>query len=53
MIEGVNSIMMYLIYCKNFCKCHNVSLAQQFKKIFLKKKKPRRKRCVPEKLRQA
>jgi hypothetical protein len=25
MMEGVNSTM---IYCKNFCKCHNVLLAQ-------------------------
>jgi hypothetical protein len=24
MMEGVNSVMIYLIYCKNFCKCHNV-----------------------------
>jgi hypothetical protein len=24
MVEGVNSSMIYLIYCKNFCKCHNV-----------------------------
>jgi hypothetical protein len=23
-MEGVNSSMIYLIYCKNFCKCHNV-----------------------------
>jgi hypothetical protein len=22
--DGVNSVMIYLIYCKNFCKCHNV-----------------------------
>jgi hypothetical protein len=22
--RGVNSSMIYLIYCKNFCKCHNV-----------------------------
>jgi hypothetical protein len=22
--EGVNSSMIYLIHCKNFCKCHNV-----------------------------
>jgi hypothetical protein len=22
--KRVNSIMIYLIYCKNFCKCHNV-----------------------------
>jgi hypothetical protein len=21
---GVNSTMIFLIYCKNFCKCHNV-----------------------------
>jgi hypothetical protein len=26
MVEGMNSNIMYLIYCKNFCKCHNVSL---------------------------
>jgi hypothetical protein len=24
MVEGVNLSMIYLIYCKNFCKCHNV-----------------------------
>jgi hypothetical protein len=23
MMEGVNSAMIYLIYCKNFCKWHN------------------------------
>jgi hypothetical protein len=23
--RGVNSSMIYLIYCKNFCKCHTVS----------------------------
>jgi hypothetical protein len=23
---GVNSSMIYLIYCKNLCKCHNASL---------------------------
>jgi hypothetical protein len=23
-VEGVNSGMIYLIYCKNFCKCRNV-----------------------------
>jgi hypothetical protein len=22
--RGVHSSTMYLIYCKNFCKCHNV-----------------------------
>jgi hypothetical protein len=26
---GRNSTMIYLIYCKNFCKCHNVSPTQQ------------------------
>jgi hypothetical protein len=24
-VEGVNSCMMYLIHCKNLCKCYNVS----------------------------
>jgi hypothetical protein len=23
-MEGVNSSVMYLIHCKNFCKCPNV-----------------------------
>jgi hypothetical protein len=23
-VEGVNSSMIYLVYCKNLCKCHNV-----------------------------
>jgi hypothetical protein len=26
MVEGVNSRMMYLIHCKDFCKCYNVPL---------------------------
>jgi hypothetical protein len=25
-VEGVNSSMIYLIHCKNFCKCYNVLL---------------------------
>jgi hypothetical protein len=24
MVQGVNSSMIYLIYCKNICKCYNV-----------------------------
>jgi hypothetical protein len=24
MVEEVNSSIIYLIYCKNICKCHNV-----------------------------
>jgi hypothetical protein len=24
MVEEVNSSMIYLIYCKNFCECYNV-----------------------------
>jgi hypothetical protein len=24
MVEGMNSIIIFLIFCKNFCKCHNV-----------------------------
>jgi hypothetical protein len=23
--EGVNPSMIYLMHCKNFCKCHNVT----------------------------
>jgi hypothetical protein len=38
MIEGVNSTMIYLVYCKNFCKWHSVPLAQ-------KKKKTNKKAC--------
>jgi hypothetical protein len=26
MVEAVNSCMIYVIYCKNFGKCHNVPL---------------------------
>jgi hypothetical protein len=33
--RGVNSTMIYLIHCKNFCKCHNVP--QPIKKILLLK----------------
>jgi hypothetical protein len=33
---GMNSSMIYLIYCKNFCKCHNVPLPNTIKKIILK-----------------
>jgi hypothetical protein len=32
---GVNSTMVHLIYCKNFCKCHNAPPAN--KKKILKK----------------
>jgi hypothetical protein len=24
MMEKMNASMIYLIYCKNFCKCHSV-----------------------------
>jgi hypothetical protein len=24
-VEGVNSSMIYLMHCKNLCKCYNVS----------------------------
>jgi hypothetical protein len=24
MVKGINSIVIYLIYCKNLCKCHNI-----------------------------
>jgi hypothetical protein len=32
MVEGMNSNMMYLIYCKNFCKYHNVTPPSTTKK---------------------
>jgi hypothetical protein len=28
MMEGVNSSIISMIYCKNLCTCHNVPLAQ-------------------------
>jgi hypothetical protein len=30
---GVNSSMIYLVYCKNFCKCHNVLHPEEHQKI--------------------
>jgi hypothetical protein len=37
MMEGVNSTMIYLVYYKNFYKCHNGPLAQPFKKLKINK----------------
>jgi hypothetical protein len=34
---GANSNMIYLIYCKNFCKCHNLPPPS----ITIKKVKPK------------
>jgi hypothetical protein len=39
MMEGVNSSMIYLTYCKSFYKCHNVSPLQQYKNYFYEKSK--------------
>jgi hypothetical protein len=40
MEEGVNSSMLYMIYYKNICKCHNVPLpSTTIKKIYRKIKK--------------
>jgi hypothetical protein len=36
-VEGVNSTIMYLICCKNFCKYHNVPPAQLKKKTYNEK----------------
>jgi hypothetical protein len=33
MVEGVNSSMIYLIYCKNFCKCQCTPTQHNNKKI--------------------
>jgi hypothetical protein len=41
MMESVNSSMIYFIYCKNFCKCHNVPPSS---KVILKKEKIAKKR---------
>jgi hypothetical protein len=35
MMKKANSVMIYFIYCKNFCKCYNIPPAHE-----LKKKKP-------------
>jgi hypothetical protein len=32
MVERMNSSMKYLIYCKNFCKCRNVTPLSTIKK---------------------
>jgi hypothetical protein len=39
MMEGVNSVMIYFIYCKNFCKSYNVLPAQQQQQERKKKEK--------------
>jgi hypothetical protein len=41
--------MIYLIYCKNFCKCHNVPLPSTIKKKKRegKNKKMRHKKEIP------
>jgi hypothetical protein len=36
MMEKVNSSMIYLIYCKNFCKCCNVTQHNKKEKFFKK-----------------
>jgi hypothetical protein len=46
MTKEVNSSMICLIFCKNFCKCHNVPPVQQLKK---KKKKERREKSITKK----
>jgi hypothetical protein len=45
MVEGVNSSMIHLIHCKNFCKCHSVPLPSTT--IFLKKRKKEKKTSKP------
>jgi hypothetical protein len=37
-IEGDSSILIYLIHCKNFCKCHNIPPpSTTIKKLKIKK----------------
>jgi hypothetical protein len=38
MVEGVNSTVIYLMHCKNFCKCHNVPPPGTIKKDMCIKK---------------
>jgi hypothetical protein len=40
-VEGVNSIMKYLIHCKNLCKCHNIPPIKQRNKKEKEKKEPK------------
>jgi hypothetical protein len=44
LVEGANSSMTYLIYCKNFCKCHNVPLPS----TTIKKTPPNSKIAIPK-----
>jgi hypothetical protein len=34
MVEGVNSSIIFLIDCKNFCKCHNVPPSTTIKNVY-------------------
>jgi hypothetical protein len=43
MVEGVNSSVIYLIYCKNLGKCHNVPPLLTSHNNKLRKKKERKK----------
>jgi hypothetical protein len=43
MVKGVNSSVICLIYCKNFCKCHNVLPPSTTIKKFKEKAKERQK----------
>jgi hypothetical protein len=46
-VEGVNSSIIYLIYCKNLCKCHNVPLpSTTIKEKILKNKANKQKLCL-------
>jgi hypothetical protein len=36
-MEGVNSSKIYLRFCMNFCKCHNVPPLSTIKKLKYKK----------------
>jgi hypothetical protein len=43
--RGVNSSMIYFIYCRNFCKCHNVLPPSTRKKEKKKKRKKEKDTC--------
>jgi hypothetical protein len=46
MMEGIKSSMIYLIYCRNFCKCHNVPPTTTIKNKNKKNKNRKKRICM-------
>jgi hypothetical protein len=47
-VEGVNSSIIYLIYCNDFCKCHNASSHNTTKNFLKRKNQQKKDRCLFE-----